>query len=283
VGVSAKNNGVAGATKNPSGYTGPGRSGVYGHDDSTDNGLYNVGVAGYSNTGTGVAGVGTTAVGVSGTSAWSDGVLGTSTNGIGIYAASSNNFSLVATNATGNNVAALQVNGGTNDTSGSTIEAFNSDLTQTLKLDNAGNLVIHGQLFSSGSCWQGCSKTHRVTSYQMRESSPSIEDMGEGQLVNGKAHVALDAAYANVVDRHSPYLVFITPEGQNRGLYVTHREASGFTVMENPGGSGSVAFAYRIVAKPYGETGARLPMRDDPVRPATAPHRPHWSARSAAR
>jgi hypothetical protein len=262
VGVSAKNNGVDGATKNSSGQTGPGRSGVYGHDDSTDGGLFNVGVAGYSSSGTGVVGTGVTGNGVTGSSKWSDGVLGTSDNGIGIYALSLQNFALVATSAKGNNYSTLQVNGGTNDNGGSAIRAFNSDVTQIFNLDNAGNLSIHGQLFTTGACATGCSRTRRVTSYEPRESVPSMEDVGEGQLVNGRARVSLDPAYANVIDRHSSYLVFVTPEGPSRGLYVMQRDANGFTVMENPGGPASVAFAYRIVAKPYGATAARLPMTD---------------------
>lgn len=284
VGVAAKNNGVDGATKNPSGALGPGRSGVYGHDDSTDGGLWNVGVAGSSNSGTGVVGTGVTGNGVSGSSKRSDGVLGTSDNGIGVYASSSQSFSLVATNAKGNNVAALQVNGGTNDNGGSAIEAFNSDVTQIPNLDNAGNLSIHGQLFTSGACSTGCSRTRRVTSYEPRESVPSMEDVGEGQLVNGKARVSLDAAYANVIDLHSSYLVFLTPEGPSRGLYVMQRDANGFTVIENPGGSGTVAFAYRIVAKPYGATAARLPMTDVTQKAILkVQHAPHASAQSVVR
>jgi hypothetical protein len=284
VGVAAKNNGVDGGTKNPSGQAGPGRSGVYGHDDSTDGGLFNVGVAGSSNSGTGVVGTGVTGNGVTGSSKWSDGILGTSDNGIGIYALSNQNFALVATSAKGNNSPTLQVNGGTNDNSGSAMQAFNSDVTQILNLDNAGNLSIHGQLFTTGACSAGCSRTRRVTSYEPRESVPSMEDVGEGQLVNGKARVSLDPAYANVIDRHSPYLVFVTPEGPNRGLYVADRSASGFTVMENPGGPSTVAFAYRIVAKPYGATAARLPMTDltqkavpkgqQPARPTSVPRIP---------
>jgi hypothetical protein len=55
-------------------------------------------------------------------------------------------------------------------------------------------------------------------------------------------------------------MVFITPEGDSRGVYVTAKTSLGFTVRENQGGQSTLAFSYRIVAKPYGEHPARLQM-----------------------
>jgi hypothetical protein len=56
------------------------------------------------------------------------------------------------------------------------------------------------------------------------------------------------------------YLVFVTPEGDNRGLYVTQKSANGFAVHESQGGHSSLAFSYRIVAKPFGNQIPRLPF-----------------------
>ena len=55
-------------------------------------------------------------------------------------------------------------------------------------------------------------------------------------------------------------MVFVTPEGPSHGLCVTNKSPAGFEVVENEGGRSSVAFSYRIVAKPYGVTAARLPI-----------------------
>jgi hypothetical protein len=41
-------------------------------------------------------------------------------------------------------------------------------------------------------------------------------------------------------------------------LYVTGKSRAGFAVREIGGARDSVAFDYRIVARPYGETGQRL-------------------------
>jgi hypothetical protein len=54
--------------------------------------------------------------------------------------------------------------------------------------------------------------------------------------------------------------VFLSPEGESKGLYVTGKTSEGFTVMEVAGGRSTIPFGYRITAKPYGGTAARLPM-----------------------
>jgi hypothetical protein len=49
-------------------------------------------------------------------------------------------------------------------------------------------------------------------------------------------------------------MVFITPEGGSNRLYVVNKTAAGFEVHENRGGRSTLAFSYRIVAKPFGPT-----------------------------
>jgi hypothetical protein len=129
--------------------------------------------------------------------------------------------------------------------------------------DGLGNLEIGGYIYTIGSCKSGCSSTRGsergVTTYAPREASPTTEDTGEAQLRAGFARVALDPAFENVIDP-SVYIVFVTPEGDNRGLYVTNRTPSGFDVRESNGGRSSIAFSYRVVAKPYGNVSPRLPF-----------------------
>jgi hypothetical protein len=43
--------------------------------------------------------------------------------------------------------------------------------------------------------------------------------------------------------------VFLTPEGDCRGLYVSERDERGFIVRELQGGHSDLGFSYRIVAK----------------------------------
>jgi hypothetical protein len=137
-----------------------------------------------------------------------------------------------------------------------------------------GNVQVNGLLYTNGGCSNGCSKTRHVLTYASRQSEATIEDVGEANLVGGRADVSLDPAFANVIDQHARYLVFITPEAETAGLYVTQRTSRGFEVRESRGGHSSASFAYRIVAKPYGVVANRLPMVDVPKGALAAPIRP---------
>ena len=71
------------------------------------------------------------------------------------------------------------------------------------------------------------------------------------------------------VTQRANYLVFLTPEADCRCLYIAQKSGSTFTVQDLQGGRSTLQFEYRIVAKPCGENGSRLPMMD--MRPATLP------------
>lgn len=100
----------------------------------------------------------------------------------------------------------------------------------------------------------------RVDTYGPQVTQPSLEDFGEGQLVEGVANVSLDPKFASAIDDSVRYYVMLTPEGDCRGLYVAQRAPSGFTVRELQGGRASIPFTYRIVAKLLGDDSPRLPM-----------------------
>jgi hypothetical protein len=138
------------------------------------------------------------------------------------------------------------------------------DGTNKFVADGKGNLSIAGQLLTNGSCHSGCiirgPGQKRVVSYAPRESQPTMEDFGEAQLVDGEARVALDPAFANVIDSSANYLVFTSPEGDCNGLFISERSGSGFVVRELRGGHSTLSFGYRIVAKPFGDHSSRLPM-----------------------
>ena len=89
-------------------------------------------------------------------------------------------------------------------------------------------------------------------------AQPTIADTGEAQLRNGEAWIALDPRFAASIDASAGYLVFLTPEGATRGLYTAQKTSHGFGVRECRGGTSSLPFAYRIVAKPLGSPSERL-------------------------
>jgi hypothetical protein len=77
-----------------------------------------------------------------------------------------------------------------------------------------------------------------------------FQDFGIGQLQNGKAHITIDPDLAiNItVSEQHPLKVYITPEGDCKGVYVTNKSASGFDVVELQGGTSDVHFSWQIVA-----------------------------------
>jgi hypothetical protein len=74
-----------------------------------------------------------------------------------------------------------------------------------------------------------------------------FEDFGASKLRRGRTVVKLDANFAKVINSRD-YKVFVTPEGDCRGLYV-RKSAASFEVRELAGGTSSIAFSYRIVGR----------------------------------
>jgi len=144
--------------------------------------------------------------------------------------------------------------------------AYNSKGQQVFFVTDDGNVGITGGYYKDGECITGCSAAtaaspgRAVRSYSTQASSPTIEDFGEATLTNGAGYVRMDPSFANVIEQQSNYLVFITPEGDSRGLYVTQKSLRGFVVRESQGGHSTLAFSYRIVAKPLRDRSPRLPM-----------------------
>ena len=257
--IALSNDGTNSSTQNNSSNFGRGRSGVWGHDDSADGGTLNAGVT------------------------------GSSTNGTGVYATSPNYVALNAAGGGGNSESTLDYptlslvgstntvyllaacrNPSDNPCTGShsvMYVDFVGNVNTVSGFTANGSVDIGGQYYVNGTCVAGCAPVkggsgRSVRRYVPTTSVPSVEDYGEAQLVNGESHVTLGSDFTNVIDRQANYLVFVTPEGDTNGLYITQKTAAGFTVRENRGGRSTVAFEYRIVAKPYGESGARLPLME---------------------
>jgi hypothetical protein len=100
--------------------------------------------------------------------------------------------------------------------------------------------------------------SRKVETYAMQSPENWMEDFGSGNMINGHATVSIDGAFAATVSGDASYHVFITPKGDSKGLYVTGETASGFEVRESGGGTSSLSFDYRIVAKRAGYEGQRM-------------------------
>jgi hypothetical protein len=116
--------------------------------------------------------------------------------------------------------------------------------------------------------------THRAL-YCMESPEVWFEDFGTAKLRRGRAVVKLDADFGQVIKR-GDYRVFLTPEGDCRGLYVHRKSAAGFEARELMGGKSSIAFSYRIVGRRkdvkaqrrFAKIDTRLPL---PVEPPSKP------------
>jgi hypothetical protein len=97
-----------------------------------------------------------------------------------------------------------------------------------------------------------------VRLYAVEAADNWFEDAGSGQLANGSATIALDQVFAQTVNGGVDYHVFITPNGECEGLYVTNKGAQGFEVHELHGGHSNIAFDYRIMAHRKGFERVRM-------------------------
>jgi hypothetical protein len=135
----------------------------------------------------------------------------------------------------------------------STLEA--STLNGTCGFGSKGDMTCTGQLKSLATTGSGA---HTVETYSMQSPENWMEDFGSGTLQNGIATVSIDAAFAETVSSNLDYHVFITPRGDSKGLYVTNATATSFEVHESGGGTSTLGFDYRIVAKRRGFEAQRM-------------------------
>jgi hypothetical protein len=97
-----------------------------------------------------------------------------------------------------------------------------------------------------------------VQLYAMESPNNWFEDFGSGQLSAGSAVIKLDSIFAETVNSDVEYHVFLTPNGDSRGLYVAKKTAASFEVREQGGGTSTVGFDYRIVARRKGYENVRM-------------------------
>lgn len=90
----------------------------------------------------------------------------------------------------------------------------------------------------------------RVNLYCPEAPEIYFQDYGEGQLVNGRAHIELDPDFAiNVtINEKHPLRVFIQLEDDCNGVYVTNKTKTGFDVVELNGGSSNAKFIWTVTA-----------------------------------
>ena len=260
-----------------------------------NNDLNGVGVYGAAPNGTGVHGESANGTAVGARSATGHAVYASSTSGYGVVGLSANgNGILGQSNASGAyGVHGVAINGhavwgqtsaatgvvGISSAAGNGVWGQSATGTGVVGYNPAGqaalfvgNVQIQGNLTVTGSYPKSAAVPHPDGShrrmYCMEGPESMFEDTGSGQLVAGRAQVPLDADFAAVVKTDS-YRVFLTPEGDCKGLYVFGKTPAGFEVRELQGGTSAVPFSYRVLAKRKDLNAAR--MEPVTVRQVTAP------------
>ena len=147
-----------------------------------------------------------------------------------------------------------------NDTTATHNPVFQTDSPNTYSgsrhctIDTSANLTCTGVLTGSIQVGDGT----ETAVYAMQSAENWLEDAGSGQLSGGSARIELDPAFARTVNAGVEYHVFLTPNGDSKGLYVSQKTATSFEVHEQGGGTSSIAFDYRIMAKRKGYENVRL-------------------------
>jgi hypothetical protein len=260
--------------------------------EGSSNGSNTWGVYGLGAVADGVHGVTNSTNGNSGTSGISNGtsgqghgVYGRSSNGQGVYGTSSSNNGVEghSTASGGSGVAGIQR--GTSSGSGDGVYSESADTTNfyealEAKADSSNTYIFEGYNASTNglctidydatlACTGGAdvknvrtrhtnASGQHVLAYAAESATATIEDVGTARMAGGVANVAIDPAFASVMD-HRWYYVFLTPLGDTRGLYVSEKTPSAFQVRESEGGRSRLEFDYRIVAHPLDAKNDRLP------------------------
>jgi hypothetical protein len=115
--------------------------------------------------------------------------------------------------------------------------------------------------------------SRKVALYAIEGPENWFEDAGSAHLSNGEAVVNLEGVFGQTVNTDIDYHVFLTPNGDCKGLYVSQKTATSFVVRELGGGTSSIAFDYRIMAKRKGYENIRLADKTEAFRRPDSPTR----------
>jgi hypothetical protein len=122
-------------------------------------------------------------------------------------------------------------------------------------INQTGNLACTGQMKAVVAAKNSA---RQLETYTVQSAENWLEDYGSGELSHGSATIQVDREFAETVNTGVEFHVFLTPGGDCKGLYVTNKTPSSFEVHELGGGTSSIPFDYKIVAKRNGLEGQRL-------------------------
>lgn len=181
--------------------------------------------------------------------------LGYASYTAGVFGLAGNGYGGFFENSAGDIPSLLVEN---NTAGGEGIEAYMAGGSFVLDADGDG--VFSG--FVEASNYLTAIKTRggdRLGAFAARSTRETLEDTGTARLAAGESAVRFDPAFESAIDASRGYQVFLTPDGETRGLYVSAKYEGGFMVREIERGHSSLLFDYRVVAHPNGASDTRLP------------------------
>jgi hypothetical protein len=195
-----------------------------------------------------VQGTSGSGIGVQGSSSSNTGVQGSSSSGYGIYGSSPNNYAVVGVTTSGNGVY-----GQVSTANQAGIVGRQEAAGGNWAIYGFGNIGATGTKSALVPAEDGMYRTL----YCLESPECWFEDFGSATLVAGSATVQLDPTFIATVQAGA-YQIFLTPQGDSKGLYVSGMNAMGFAVREQQGGTSTLAFNYRVVARRKDVTAPRL-------------------------
>ena len=190
---------------------------------------------------------------------WADGSIGT-TNNAGLVATGDDVYAGIFYNDSANHPTISVLNNNSGGSTGLVVKGIATVLRAggtggTCGINQAGDISCTGQMKSLVTSRDG---VRQMETYTVQSAENWIEDYGSGQLSHGAASIALDPAYMEAANAEVEFHVFLTPGGDCNGLYVDHKTSAGVEVHELGGGTSSIPFDYKIVAKRRGMEEQRL-------------------------
>ena len=163
----------------------------------------------------------------------------------------------------------------TNDSSAQVLFAYGSGFGGECNSTVSGNFSCSGSFEEVTPVGGGARK---VALNAIHTPESWFEDAGSGQLSGGEAVVSIESVFGETINTGVEYHVFLTPDGDCKGLYVAQKSAGSFVVKELGGGTSNIAFDYRIMAKRKGFEQVRLADRTKAFSLENRPIKPTGSA-----
>jgi hypothetical protein len=120
-------------------------------------------------------------------------------------------------------------------------------------IDNIGDLTCTGTKSAAVNV-----AGRQLAMYAVESPENWFEDFGSAKLASGIATVKLEPTFTQSVNSTQDYHIFLTPNGDCKGLFVSRKTPSSFEVRELGSGTLNVSFDYRIVARRRGYESLRM-------------------------